>query len=83
MRRERAGRSGKTVTVAAPLLLARDAAESLLADLKRRCGSGGALKLTTLPKGGPAWSLEIQGDHADRIVEDLCERGFRAKRAGG
>src|SRR3954451_4745665 len=44
VRREKAGRGGKTVTVAGPLALARPEAEALLAAWKKMCGSGGGLK---------------------------------------
>ncbi len=83
VRRERAGRAGKTVTTAGPLFLSRAQAEELLAALKRSCGSGGTLKLAELPDGRISLALELQGDHADRLVAELERRGFPAKRAGG
>jgi translation initiation factor 1 len=42
--------------------------------LRTACGSGGTVKDGT---------LEIQGDHAERVVELLKAQGFSAKRAGG
>ncbi len=45
----------------------------LTAALKRRCGSGGALK---------DGIIEIQGDHRDTLVHELEERGFKVKRVG-
>src|SRR5258708_2567677 len=51
VRRETKGRAGKTVTTAAPLLLSRDEAQALLADLKKLCGAGGALKADKGPDG--------------------------------
>ncbi|MAG58364.1 MAG: stress response translation initiation inhibitor YciH, partial [Planctomycetes bacterium] len=42
--------------------------------LKRRCGTGGAIK---------DGNIEIQGDHRDAIVKELENRGFTVKRAGG
>ena len=82
VRRETAGRGGKTVTTISPLFLARSDAQALLAELKKLCGGGGALKAE---KGadGAYLSVEVQGDHADRLVELLVGRGFKAKRAGG
>lgn len=83
VRREKAGRGGKTVTTAGPLFLARSVAEELLAALKRGCGAGGTLKSADAPDGAPCLVLEIQGDHAGRVVAELTRRGFPAKRAGG
>ncbi|MEZ0284234.1 MAG: hypothetical protein ACAH79_03245 [Thermoleophilia bacterium] len=42
-------------------------------ELKRLCGSGGAVK---------EGSVEIQGDHRARIIEHLAGR-YRVKAAGG
>ena len=79
VRRERAGRRGKTVTVARPLLLERPEAEALLAELKRRCGAGGALKSDATDDGRAALALELQGDHVAAVVERLLDHGFDAK----
>mgnify|MGYP000034152512 CR=1 FL=1 len=43
-------------------------------ELKRLCGSGGTVKDGV---------VEIQGDHRDRVVAWLAERGYEVKRAGG
>lgn len=83
VRRESKGRGGKTVTVAAPLVLTRDDASRLLGDWKRLCGGGGALKASKTAAGDPCFELEVQGDHADRIVGELVKAGYRAKRSGG
>ena len=48
--------------------------EALATDLKKRCGSGGSAE---------NGRIEIQGDHRDRLVEELTRRGFKARRAGG
>jgi len=79
VRCERVGRRGKTVSVAAPLALTRDDALKLLRRLKRRCGSGGTIRQSD----GPAFALEIQGDHADTVVAELVALGYRARRSGG
>jgi translation initiation factor 1 len=71
--RESKGRKGKTVTLVSGLPLSDEDLRGLLSDLKRRCGSGGALK---------DGLLEIQGDHRDVIIEELHKRGFSAKKAG-
>jgi len=78
VRRERAGRKGRTVTLAAPLLLGREEAGELLAELKRGCAAGGALKRVRTADGRAAFALELQGDHVDSVLERLRARGFRA-----
>lgn len=83
VRREKAGRAGKTVTSAGPFLLAPADATALLAALKQALGSGGRLVASAGPDGEPAFALELQGDHAERLVAELERRGFPAKRAGG
>ena len=72
--RETAGRRGKGVTVVWELPLGEDAMKELAAKLKERCGTGGTVK---------DGRIEIQGDHRDRIVTELENLGYKAKRAGG
>jgi len=72
--RELAGRGGKGVSVITGLPLAEAQLESLATQLKKLCGAGGAVK---------NGSIEIQGDHRDRLVEALQKLGYEAKRAGG
>lgn len=72
MRRE--VRRGKPVIVLFELTLAPDAQKELLKEIQRACGAGGALKDGT---------IEIQGDHRERIEEILTGRGLKVKRAGG
>jgi translation initiation factor 1 len=72
--RETQGRKGKGVTVIAGLGLPPDELAALATELKKRCGSGGAVE---------NGRIEIQGDHRDRLVEELARRGWKAKRAGG
>ncbi len=67
------GRRGKTVSTVTGVPVGPDELTSLAAELKRRCGTGGALKDGV---------IEIQGDHRDTLVEELERRGFRVKRAG-
>ena len=83
VRRERGGRGGKTVTVAGPLVLTRDDASRLLSEWKRLCGGGGGLKLSKTAAGDPCFEVEVQGDHADRLVAELVKAGYKAKRSGG
>ncbi|GFO68845.1 translation initiation factor [Geomonas limicola] len=74
VRRESKGRGGKTVLVITGLPLDATALTALAGELKRSCGCGGTAKDGT---------IEIQGDHADKIMEELAKRGYKAKRAGG
>jgi translation initiation factor 1 len=68
------GRKGKGVTVITGVPLAGDALEALATRLKKRCGSGGTLDGTT---------IEIQGDHRDRLVDELGKLGYTVRRSGG
>lgn len=83
VRRETAGRRGKTVTVAGPFPLAPPEARGLLKSLRRECGSGGTLKTAPAVGGQAGWLLEIQGDHCERVIRRLADLGFRARRTGG
>lgn len=74
VRRETKGRGGKTVTVVSGVPLVGEELKLLAGELKRRCGSGGTLK---------DGSIEIQGDHAELLVAELQQRGFKVKKAGG
>ncbi len=74
VRRELKGRRGKTVTTISGLPLPASELRNLASELKRHCGSGGAVK---------AGVIEIQGDHCDKVMAFLVERGHRAVRAGG
>ena len=72
--RESKGRGGKTVTVVRGVPLELDALTALGKRLRTACGAGGTLKDGV---------LEIQGDHALRVVALLQQEGFVVKRAGG
>ena len=74
VRRETQGRGGKTVTTISGVPLADDALDALAGELKRRCGTGGTAKDGV---------IEIQGDHRDRLVAELTQRGYTVKLAGG
>ena len=69
--REKGGRGGKTVTVVRGL---RGDLKDIAGDLKRHCATGGAVKDGT---------IEIQGDHREKIVARLRASGYAAKPAGG
>jgi translation initiation factor 1 len=72
--RETSGRSGKGVSVITGLPLSAEQLEALATRLKKMCGAGGAVRDGV---------IEIQGDHRDRLVEELVKLGYEAKRSGG
>ncbi|HEU4428255.1 MAG TPA: stress response translation initiation inhibitor YciH [Myxococcota bacterium] len=74
VRRETQGRGGKTVTSIAGVGASEDKLKELAGELKRLCGTGGTVK---------DWVIEIQGDHRDKIVAALQQRGYTVKLAGG
>lgn len=74
IQRQTSGRKGKGVCVITGLDLDDDALSKLAAELKKRCGCGGALKDGV---------IEIQGDKRDVLKSLLEEKGFRVKLAGG
>lgn len=77
MRRETAGRGGKTVTTVkgtAWTLASQRQREALFTSIRRQCACGG--KLTSD-------GFELQGDHRDAAEQALEAAGFRVVRAGG
>ena len=70
LRMEKKGRGGKTVTVVYDL--PRNAAflKELCQELKKTCGTGGAVDEGT---------IELQGDLRDRVRELLMKKGFLVK----
>jgi translation initiation factor 1 len=70
LRVEKAGRGGKTVTVVYDLPRNTPFLKELCGDLKRACGTGGTVEEDT---------VELQGDHRNRIRELLQKRGFLVK----
>jgi translation initiation factor 1 len=70
----RKGRKGKTVTVVSGFQVSSDTLTDLAKKLKNHCGAGGAVKEDT---------IEVQGDHGDKIQQFLVELGYKAKISGG
>ena len=70
LRIEKAGRGGKTVTVVYDLPRNEAFLKALAGDLKKACGTGG-----TAGEG----TVEIQGDHRDRLRDVLRAKGFTVK----
>lgn len=70
--REKGGRGGKTVTVVRGL--PRGDLQQVASDLKRHCGTGGAVK---------EGAVELQGDHREKTAARLQAKGYTVKLAGG
>lgn len=70
----RKGRGGKTVTVISGFQHSPQSLSTLAKQLKAQCGSGGTAKDDR---------IEIQGDHAQTLMDLLVTKGYRAKRSGG
>jgi translation initiation factor 1 len=70
--RDKGGRRGKIVTVVRGL--PPSDLKEVASDLKRLCGSGGAVK---------DGAVEIQGDHREKVAERLRAQGRQVKLAGG
>jgi len=76
VRREK--RRGKHVTVIAGLDPSATDMKGLLKELRKAFGVGGSI---AGDEGAP--EIELQGDHREKVVELLKERGYPAKAAGG
>lgn len=63
-------RAGKTVTVATGFQHTPETLAALAQTLKKKCGSGGTAKDN---------EIEIQGDHAARVTEELRKLGYRVR----
>lgn len=72
--RDKKHRGGKTVTVITGIPATTAEITALAQQLKKLCGSGGTVKDGT---------IEIQGDHCDKVMAKLTELGYKVKRAGG
>lgn len=68
------GRRGKGVTVITGVPLDQDGLRELAKQLRQKCGAGGTVKDGV---------IEIQGEHRDRLVEELKTLGYTVKRSGG
>lgn len=76
VRREKAGRGGKTVTTLTdfPTSIPLSTLLAMTFELKKTCACGGTLK---------GRIVELQGDVCDRVCEELKLKGYQAVRAGG
>ncbi len=71
--KETKGRKGSGVSLISGLTLSEQELKVLAKKLKQICGSGGAVKNGI---------IEIQGEHRDKLVEELIKLGFLAIKAG-
>jgi translation initiation factor 1 len=74
IQRETKGRKGKGVTLIMGVLLTPAELKKLAKELKQKCGVGGAVKDGV---------IEIQGDVRDQMFDEMKQRGFVVKKAGG
>jgi len=76
VRREKAGRGGKTVTTLRefPTSIPLKELETMTFNFKKLCACGGSLKGRT---------IELQGDVCDRVMAELVKLGYKPVRAGG
>lgn len=70
LRLEKAGRSGKAVTVVYDLPRNDAFLKELSQELKKACGVGGAVRET---------SVEVQGDQRERLRAHLSKKGYIVK----
>ncbi len=74
VKRIRAGKKGKTITVITGLELSDSEFKKLLKSLKAKCGTGGTFKENY---------LELQGDKVMIVLELLEKEGYHPKHSGG
>ncbi|MEW6712669.1 MAG: translation initiation factor Sui1 [Candidatus Riflebacteria bacterium] len=72
--RETKGRKGSGVTLITGIPGDEEKLKQIAADLKKKCGAGGAVKDGV---------IEIQGEHRDKLLIELQKLGFQVKKAGG
>lgn len=72
--RETKGRKGAGVTIVTGLPLRAAELGELASRLKKKCATGGTARDGT---------IEIQGDHRDKVIAELVAAGYKVKRAGG
>ena len=74
LHRDSKGRGGSSVTLLKNLILSQEDIKKLAKRLKQVCGSGGTVKGDI---------IEIQGEHREKIAEELKKMGYKVKIAGG
>lgn len=74
IRRETKGRKGAGVTIIDGLVMENDELKQLVKKIKKTCSSGGAIK---------DGSVEVQGEHREKVKALLEKQGYTVKLAGG
>ena len=74
LHRDSKGRHGSPVTLVKNLILSQEHMKEVAKRLKQICASGGTVKENI---------IEIQGDHREKIAEELKKMGYKVKIAGG
>lgn len=74
IQRQTSGRKGAGVSLITGLDLSDSELKLLAAELKKRCGCGGAVK---------EGNIEIQGEKRELLKSLLEQKGFKVKLAGG
>jgi translation initiation factor 1 len=74
LHRDSKGRGGSPVTLLKNLTLTEEDMKQLAKRLKQICGSGGTVKKDM---------IEIQGEHREKIADELRKLGYKVKIAGG
>ena len=74
IQKQTSGRKGAGVSVISGLDLSDEELKKLAAELKKRCGCGGAVKNGI---------IEIQGEKRDLLKQLLEQKGFTVKLSGG
>jgi translation initiation factor 1 len=70
----RKGRKGKTVTIISGFQVSEEQLTKIAKQLKNHCGAGGTVKENT---------IEVQGEHGDKVQQFFLDLGCTVKRSGG